>query len=85
MQGGAAVLAYFTRNTAPPSPEGKKLFKGVIASSPCLVLTHPKPKIMRWTGAKLALLRPYQLIPADVGIEVRLFTALQVTRRLSLA
>lgn len=25
---------------------------------------------MRWAGAKLALIRPYQLIAADVGIEV---------------
>ncbi|EKM53358.1 uncharacterized protein PHACADRAFT_259675 [Phanerochaete carnosa HHB-10118-sp] len=67
--GGAAVLAYYTRDKAPPSTEGKGLFKAVIASSPCLVLTHPKPKIIRWTGAKLALIRPYQLIPADVGVE----------------
>lgn len=27
---------------------------------------------MRWAGAKLALIRPYQLIAADVGIEVSL-------------
>ncbi|GJE91344.1 alpha/beta hydrolase [Phanerochaete sordida] len=67
--GGAAVLTYFTRSSAPPSPEGTRLFKAVIASSPCITLTHPKPRIVRWAGSKLALLRPWQLIPADVGIE----------------
>lgn len=67
--GGGAALAYFTRDREPPSPEGKKLFTAVIASSPFIVLTHPKPRIVRWAGAKLALLRPYQLIPADVGVE----------------
>ena len=64
------MLAYFTRPAAPPTPDGLKLFKAVIISSAFIVLTHPKPRIVRWTGGKLALLRPYQLIPADVGVEV---------------
>ncbi|KAI0821034.1 lysophospholipase [Irpex lacteus] len=67
--GGGQVLAYFTRPSAPPTPEATKLFKAVICSSPCLLLTHPKPRVVRWVGGKLALLAPYQLIPADVGLE----------------
>ncbi|KAI0687103.1 lysophospholipase [Cytidiella melzeri] len=67
--GGGQALAYFTRPTAPPSPEATKLFKAVICSSPCITLTNPKPRIIRWIGGKLALVTPYLLIPADVGVE----------------
>ncbi|PSR72709.1 hypothetical protein PHLCEN_2v11404 [Hermanssonia centrifuga] len=70
--GGGLVLAYFTRPSAPPSEEGVKLFSGVISCSPFLTLTTPKPKLLRWTGAKLASLAPYTPFPADPGVEVSL-------------
>lgn len=79
-QGGGQTLAYFTRASAPPTAEGAKLFKAAIAASPCLTLTHPKPKIVRWTGAKLALIRPYQLISADVGVEVSTLARMSIIR-----
>ncbi|KAI0338376.1 alpha/beta-hydrolase [Trametopsis cervina] len=67
--GGGQVLAFFTRNGAPPSVEATKLFSGVIATSPLILLTHPKPRIIRWIGGKVAQLLPHLLIPADVGFE----------------
>lgn len=70
-QGGGAVLGYFTRTTAPPTPEGKELFTAAIASSPCVTLAESKSKILRWTGGKLALLFPNLPFPAEVPPEVR--------------
>ncbi|KAF7798975.1 hypothetical protein EIP86_010204 [Pleurotus ostreatoroseus] len=67
--GGGLTLAFFTRNTPPPSPESVKLFTGVIGSSPWITLTQSKPKFLRWTGAKLATFFPNVAIPADPGVE----------------
>ena len=71
LQGGGLVLAFFTRPAAPPAPETVKLFSGVIASSPFIQLTHPKPKLLRWAGNKLTHVVPWLLFPADVGYQVR--------------
>ena len=70
LKGGALALAYFTRNAPPPSPEGPKLISGVVCSSPFITLTNPTPKLLRWTGSKVASITPYMTFPADVGAEV---------------
>ena len=56
--------------TSPPEPETVKLLSGVIASSPLVRLTTPKPKIVRWAGGKASQLLPFMTIPADVPVEV---------------
>ncbi|KAI0076518.1 lysophospholipase [Panus rudis PR-1116 ss-1] len=67
--GGGLSIAFPTRTAPPPSPETVKLLRGVIASSPLIQLPTPKPKWLRWTGAKLATLAPYTQFPADVPAE----------------
>lgn len=67
--GGGLTMAYATRPAAPPSPESVKLFKGLIVSSPSILLTTPQPKFLRWTGAKLANVVPFMSFPADVKAE----------------
>ncbi|KAI6104891.1 alpha beta-hydrolase [Pisolithus croceorrhizus] len=65
--GGGLVLAFPTRETAPPSPETMSSLAGVIASSPLILQAKPAAKVARWLGGKASRLSPSLTIPAAVN------------------
>ncbi|KAI6015590.1 alpha beta-hydrolase [Pisolithus marmoratus] len=65
--GGGLVLAFPTRETAPPSPDTVSSLAGVIATSPLILQTKPAPRVARWLGDKASRVFPSVLIPAPVN------------------
>ncbi|KAI6046316.1 alpha beta-hydrolase [Pisolithus marmoratus] len=65
--GGGLVLAFPTRETAPPSPDTVSSLAGVIATSPLILQAKPAPRAARWLGDKASRVFPSVLIPAPVN------------------
>ncbi|KIJ65994.1 hypothetical protein HYDPIDRAFT_110115 [Hydnomerulius pinastri MD-312] len=65
--GGGLVLAFPTREEAPPSKETVSGLAGVIATSPLILQTKPAAKAARWIGGKASRLTPSLTIPAAVN------------------
>ncbi|KAH8103271.1 lysophospholipase [Cristinia sonorae] len=66
--GGGLACAFPTRGSSgPPSSDTVKLLSGVIACSPCIQLTNPKPKIVVFAGSQLGRILPNLAIPAGVN------------------
>ncbi|KAH7883270.1 Alpha/Beta hydrolase protein [Phlebopus sp. FC_14] len=65
--GGALVLAFATREEAPPAKETVSSLSGVIATSPLILQTKPAAKAARWIGGKASRIAPSLTIPAAVN------------------
>jgi acylglycerol lipase len=64
------VLAFPTREHAPPEKETVLGLAGVIATSPLILQAKPAAKAVRWIGGKASLLAPSLTIPAEVKSQV---------------
>jgi acylglycerol lipase len=69
-QGGGLALAFPTRVESPPDKSTVASLRGVISSSPLIILSNPPNKAVRWLGEKAGLLLPYKTIPATTKAEV---------------
>ena len=64
------MLAFGTREGAPPAEEWVRGLSGIVASSPLVLQTFPAPKALRFVGGKASALFPALLIDAPIPVDV---------------
>jgi acylglycerol lipase len=57
----------------PEYAETVALLTGVIATGPLIRQTTPASKLLRRMSAKLAIVTPYSLVPADIDAKVSIY------------